>query len=164
MGLAPVSTDERRAVEDFLYEEARLADSHRYEEWLALWSDDALYWVPAAGGKDTDPMRQASYIYDNIVRLRTRLGMLISGEKFSQLPPSGLARVVSNIVVEGKDDNGDILTSAKFVLLESRRELIMWGGDLYYKLRPNGESFQLVEKKVVLVNHAEPMRKMSFIL
>jgi 3-phenylpropionate/cinnamic acid dioxygenase small subunit len=159
-----VSSDERRAVEEFLYEEARLADSHRYEEWLALWADDALYWVPAAGGKDTDPLQQASYIYDNIVRLRTRLGMLISGEKFSQLPPSGLVRVVSNIVVDGKDDNGDILTEAKFVLLESRREMILWGGDLYYKIRPDGGSFKLVEKKVVLVNHAEPMRKMSFVL
>jgi 3-phenylpropionate/cinnamic acid dioxygenase small subunit len=164
MGLAPVSTDERRAVEEFLYEEARLADSHRYEEWLALWTDDALYWVPAAGGKDTDPERQASYIYDNIVRLRTRLGMLISGEKFSQLPPSQLVRVVSNIVVEGKDDDGDIMANAKFILLESRREMILWGGDNYYKLRPNGETFKLVQKQVVLVNHAEPMRKMSFIL
>jgi 3-phenylpropionate/cinnamic acid dioxygenase small subunit len=159
-----VSSDERRAVEEFLYEEARLADSHLYEEWLALWTDDALYWVPAAGGKDTDPLQQVSYIYDNIVRLRTRLGMLISGEKFSQLPPSGLARVISNIGVEGKDDNGDISVTAKFILLESRREMIMWGGDLYYRLRPEGGSFRLVEKKVVLVNCAEPMRKMSFIL
>jgi benzoate/toluate 1,2-dioxygenase subunit beta len=164
VGLAPVSTDEQRAIEQFLYEEARLADSHRYEEWLALWTDDALYWVPAAGGKDTDPTQQASYIYDNRVRLQTRLGMLISGEKFSQLPPSGLVRVISNIFVDGKDDNGDVLVNAKFILLESRREMIMWGGDTYYKLRPNGATFNLVEKKVVLVNCTEPMRKMAFIL
>lgn len=164
MGLAPMSTDEHRALEEFLYEEARLADSHRYEEWLALWTDDALYWVPAAGGKDTDPLQQASYIYDNIVRLRTRVGMLMSGEKFSQLPPSGLVRVVSNIFVEGQDDNGDVAVNAKFILLESRRELLMWGGDIFYKLRPNSGTFKLVEKKVVLVNCTEPMRKMSFIL
>jgi 3-phenylpropionate/cinnamic acid dioxygenase small subunit len=159
-----MSTDEHRAIEEFLYEEARLADSHRYEEWLALWTDDALYWVPAAGGKDTDPLQQASYIYDNIVRLRTRVGMLMSGEKFSQLPPSGLVRVVSNIFVEGQDDNGDVAVNAKFILVESRRELLMWGGDIFYKLRPNSGTFKLVEKKVVLVNCTEPMRKMSFIL
>jgi benzoate/toluate 1,2-dioxygenase beta subunit len=159
-----MSTDEHRAIEEFLYEEARLADSHRYEEWLALWTDDALYWVPAAGGKDTDPLQQASYIYDNIVRLRTRVGMLMSGEKFSQLPPSGLVRVVSNIFVEGQDDNGDVAVNAKFILLESRRELLMWGGDIFYKLRPISGTFKLVEKKVVLVNCTEPMRKMSFIL
>jgi benzoate/toluate 1,2-dioxygenase subunit beta len=162
--MTPVTEEERRSVEDFLYEEARLADEHRYEEWLSLWTDDALYWVPAAGGRDTDPTRQASYIYDNRVRLQTRIGMLLSGEKFSQLPPSGLARVVSNIVVGGKDESGDVAVTAKFVLVESRREMLLWGGEVFYRLRPTDGSFGLVEKKVVLVNCAAPMRKISFIL
>jgi benzoate/toluate 1,2-dioxygenase beta subunit len=165
VGMNPLTESDRRAVEDFLYEEARLADEHRYEEWEALWTDDAVYWVPAAGGKDTDPERQASYIYDNRVRLRTRVGMLRTGEKFSQLPKSGLVRTLSNIMVEGQDgDDGDIYTSANFILLESRREMIIWGGTTYYRLRPDSGSFKLVEKMIVLVNHKEPMRKMSFIL
>ena len=42
MGATPVTAEEQRAVEQFLYEEARLADDHRYEEWLGLWTDDAL--------------------------------------------------------------------------------------------------------------------------
>jgi 3-phenylpropionate/cinnamic acid dioxygenase small subunit len=162
--MTPVTDAERRAIEEFLYEEARLADEHRYEEWLALWTEDALYWVPAAGGRDTDPTRQASYIYDNRVRLQTRIGMLLSGEKFSQLPPSGLARVVSNIFVSGQEENGDIAVNAKFVLVESRREMLLWGGEIFYKLRPNQTSFGLVSKKVVLVNCAAPMRKIAFIL
>jgi 3-phenylpropionate/cinnamic acid dioxygenase small subunit len=164
VGSTPVTPDEQRAVEQFLYEEARLADDHRYEEWLNLWADDALYWVPAAGGRDTDPMKQASYIYDNRIRLQTRIGMLMSGEKFSQLPQSGLARVVSNVFVEGKDDRGDLVTNAKFVLVESRREILLWGGEVFYKLRPENDTFKLVQKKIVLVNCAAPMRKIAFIL
>jgi 3-phenylpropionate/cinnamic acid dioxygenase small subunit len=45
------SDSERQAVIDFLHEEARLADEGRYAEWLALWTDDAVYWVPGS----TDP-------------------------------------------------------------------------------------------------------------
>ena len=37
---------DRYAVEQFLYREARLADEQRLEDWLALWDEDALYWVP----------------------------------------------------------------------------------------------------------------------
>jgi 3-phenylpropionate/cinnamic acid dioxygenase small subunit len=34
---------DRHKVENFLYREARLMDEHAYDEWLALWADDALY-------------------------------------------------------------------------------------------------------------------------
>ena len=34
-------------VEQFLYREARYADECDYDAWEALWTDDALYWVPS---------------------------------------------------------------------------------------------------------------------
>jgi benzoate/toluate 1,2-dioxygenase beta subunit len=164
VGMTPVPENVEKLVVAFLYEEARLADEHRYAEWEALWTDDAIYWVPARGGRDTDPERQVSYIYDNRTRIHTRIGMLLSGEKFSQSPPSGLRRLISNIVVHGYDDAGDIRVGANFILMESRRELTIWGGEVIYKLRPVDEGLKMAEKKVVLANHAEPMRKMVFIL
>ena len=42
-----VSDAEYRAVEAFLYKEARFADEARYADWEALWTDEAVYWVPA---------------------------------------------------------------------------------------------------------------------
>ncbi len=41
-------------IAQFLYREARLADENDYDGWEALWTDDALYWVPS-GGADVDP-------------------------------------------------------------------------------------------------------------
>ena len=38
-----------RQIEQFVYREARYADEHDYDGWEALWTDDALYWVPAGG-------------------------------------------------------------------------------------------------------------------
>jgi benzoate/toluate 1,2-dioxygenase beta subunit len=154
---------DRTAIESFLYHEARIADENRYAEWEALWADDALYWVPA-GGAHTDPEEHVSYIYDNRQRLHTRLGMLAGGDRFSQLPPSGLSRVLSNIEIGEVDDAGDVTVYANFILLESRRDNILWGGRVTYKLRPEGKTFRLVQKKVVLTNSSEPIRKIGFIL
>jgi 3-phenylpropionate/cinnamic acid dioxygenase small subunit len=49
----------------------RLADEARYAEWLALWTEDAVYWVPATIDPDADPERHLSHIYDNRARLTT---------------------------------------------------------------------------------------------
>ncbi len=57
LGPVPESFD-RGEVEQFLYREARYADESDYDAWEALWTDDALYWVPA-NSADTDPLRDA---------------------------------------------------------------------------------------------------------
>jgi 3-phenylpropionate/cinnamic acid dioxygenase small subunit len=71
-----VSEAERQAVVEFLYREARLADEARYAEWLALWTDDGVYWVPATTEPDPDPERQLSHVYDNRARVETRVKLL----------------------------------------------------------------------------------------
>ena len=43
-------------VSQFLFHEAHLQDTHAYDEWESLWTDDAIYWVPA-NGLDSDPER-----------------------------------------------------------------------------------------------------------
>ena len=46
-----MSADLRWEVADFLFQEAELLDSQRWEDWLALFDDDATYWVPARAGQ-----------------------------------------------------------------------------------------------------------------
>ena len=62
----------------FLYREARLQDEHRFDEWEALWTDDAIYWVPA-NGEDTDPEQQMSILYDNRSRIALRIRQYHTG-------------------------------------------------------------------------------------
>ena len=38
-----------RQIEQFLFLEARLQDTHAYDDWEALWTDDAIYRVAANG-------------------------------------------------------------------------------------------------------------------
>src|SRR5712671_5520993 len=90
-------------VEMFLYREARLMDQHAYDEWLALWTDDALYWVPC-NEDDIDPERHVSIVYENRARLEDRIARLKSGAAYAQDPKSRLSRVVSNVEIENESD------------------------------------------------------------
>ena len=65
-------------VRQFLYHEAQLMDEHRYDEWLALWAEGALYWVPS-NRDEIDPKREVSLVYDDAVRLKLRIARLKSG-------------------------------------------------------------------------------------
>ena len=94
-------TDVLRAVEQFVYREARLCDEQRYDEWEALWTDDGVYWVPA-NGDDTDPTTQMSILFDNRSRIATRINQLQTGKRHAQSPPSRLCRIVSNVELLGR--------------------------------------------------------------
>src|SRR5262250_2152237 len=112
-----LSDAEYRAAVEFVYKEARLADEARYAEWLALWTDDAIYWVPATTDAGADPDKHISHIYDNRGRLETRINMLQSGYRYSQEPASLMRRLVSNIEVTPADD-GELVVESNFALGE----------------------------------------------
>ena len=96
-----VSDADRAAATDFLYREARLADEARYAEWLALWTDDGVYWVPATTDAAASPETHLSHVYDNRARLDTRIKLLQTGHRYSQEPASLMRRLISNVEVDG---------------------------------------------------------------
>lgn len=150
-------------IRQFVYREARLADEHEYEAWEALWTDDALYWVPA-GGDDIDPQQHVSVIHDNRNRISTRIKQLKTGKRHAQTPPSRLRRVVSN--VEILEANGDETTvGANFVLVESReRKKVVWAGRVTYRLRTVDGEIRMAYKKVALVDNARTLPTLSFLI
>ncbi|MGE0217940.1 aromatic-ring-hydroxylating dioxygenase subunit beta [Mycolicibacterium sp.] len=167
--LVPVPEDfDRYEVEQFLFREARYADENDYDAWEALWTDDALYWVPA-GGADIDPNRQMSIIFDNRSRISTRLKQVRTGRRYAQAPPSNLRRLITNIEFLGGRPNAaggvDLEVGANFLVLESRaRGNEIWGGRTTYRLRREGNQLRLAYKKVVLVDNDKPVPTMGFLI
>ncbi len=157
-----------REVEQFLYREARFADESDYDSWEALWTDDALYWVPA-GNDSADPMEQMSVIYDNRNRISTRLKQLRTGRRYAQAPPSNLRRLISNVELLGGREAAsggiDLEVGANFVVLESRaRGNHVWGGRVTYRLRRDEGTLRMSYKKVVLVDKDKPIPTMGFLI
>ena len=86
-------------VEQFLYREARLMDTHAYADWLALWAREAHYWIPC-NADDVDVSRHVSLVNEDRAGLEDRIRRLQSGAHYAQDPVSRLARVVSNVDLE----------------------------------------------------------------
>jgi benzoate/toluate 1,2-dioxygenase subunit beta len=153
-----------RRIEAFVYREARLADENRYDEWLALWLEDAVYWVPA-NKDDYDARRHVSIIYDGWERLQDRVDRLKSGAAWSQEPRSRMRRIVSNVEVEEVRGDGVIVVRSNFVLGELRRSLQMvYFAAQVHHLRPVGDGLKMALKKVMLINNDEPLHNLSFLI
>jgi len=159
---ASLGLEEHRALEAFVYREARLQDEHCYDEWEALWADDGIYWVPA-GPHDLDPQTQVSFIYDNRARLASRVRQLKTGQRHAQKPASGMRRVVSN--VETERDGDLICVHANFHLAEARHGRVNhWTGRTLYRLRPEADRYRMVLKKVMLVDSDQPIPNLGFLI
>jgi len=147
----------------FLYREARLADTHAYDEWEALWTDDAVYWIPA-NGLDTDPEHEMSILYDNRSRIAVRIKQLKTGRRHTQAPRSELAHAITNVEIIGVDgEEVDVLANA-MVYEDNLRGETVWAARNEYKLRRVNGEFKLVRKKVGLVNNAKPIFTLSFLI
>lgn len=155
---------DRASIEAFLYREARLADENRYVEWLALWTDDAIYWVPALED-DYDPNHRLSIIHDDRDRLQDRIERLTSGAAWAQTPRSRMRRVISNIEIEPAASNGDITVYSNFVLGELRRgRLTNYYAGQIHRLRPGADGLRMAYKKVMLVQNTEPIHNLTFLV
>src|SRR5262249_5588192 len=90
---------DRAAAEEFLIQETRLLDERRFREWMALFTEDSVYWVPASPGQKS-PHEQASLFFDDRELMRTRVDRLEHPLIHVQTPPSRTVHLVTNVVVE----------------------------------------------------------------
>ncbi len=162
----PLTPEQRGTLEDvtaFIYREARLQDEHQYDAWESLWTDDGVYWVPA-NGEGGDPEHVMSIIYDNRSRIALRIRQFHTGKRFSQTPASRLRRLVSNIEV--LDDDGVSLNVACNMLIfeNQTRGDVLWAARTEYTLRRMDGVLRMARKKVTLVNNADALYSMSFLV
>jgi len=167
LGDVPEGWDPRE-VEQFLYKEARLADQNDYDGWEALWTDDALYWVPVDGEGD-HPRANVSIIFDNRSRISTRMKQVRTGKRYAQAPPSNLRRIIGNVELLGGRASAagdvDLEVGANFMALESRpRGNELWGGRTTYRLRRVDGEIKLAYKKVVLVDNERALPTLGFLI
>jgi 3-phenylpropionate/cinnamic acid dioxygenase small subunit len=157
---APIDLD---AATRFIYREARLQDERRFAEWEALWTDDAIYWIPA-NGDGGDPDGEMSIVYDNRSRIGVRVRQLLSGRRFAQMPASRTVHVVSNVELLG-EEAGDAVVGASALVFESNpRDDMVWGARVEYRLRRVGGEVRMARKKVVLANNHKPLFSLSFLI
>jgi 3-phenylpropionate/cinnamic acid dioxygenase small subunit len=157
------TVDLQRAVEQFLFREARLMDTNDDKSWLQLWADEGTYWIPC-NADDADPHHNVAIVYENRAQIEDRVWRLSGLHAHAQRPKSRLARVVSNIEVEPGPD-GTVIAHSAFVLCEVRKnETRFWAGRNQHVLERDGDDFRITLKKVMLANNDTVMSNLTFII
>ena len=104
------------ALIDFVVREARLLDEKRYDEWNALFTDDAFYWVPLVPDQE-DGLNHTSHLYEDKLLRELRIERLKSPRAFSQQPPSRSHHLLQTPTVERADAGGEPVRRAQRVPL-----------------------------------------------
>jgi 3-phenylpropionate/cinnamic acid dioxygenase small subunit len=145
-------------VERFYYDEAALLDAHRYREWLALFSDDARYFMPIRRtrmlrelDKEFTQPGEMAFFDDNKMLLAARVAKLETGRSWSEDPPSRTRHLITNIRVVSDNDN-QVEVESNFHVYRTRlkSEEDSWIGSRRDTLRRVGGSFQIVDRKIYL--------------
>jgi len=141
-----------REIEQFLYHEAELLDARQYKEWLELFTDDAIYWMPT-GGDNLDPIKTTSLIYDDRRSLNDRLARLLHPSAHSQNPPPRTCHLITNVTLAPLDEM-QVAVRSNFSILESRLGVQrMFGGRYEHVLVSEGLHWHIRSKKVCLINN-----------
>jgi benzoate/toluate 1,2-dioxygenase beta subunit len=148
-----VAEVERAAIERFLIHEALLLDQRRFRDWMALFAEDGTYWVPAVPDQES-PFDQASLFYDDRDLMRTRVERLEHPRIHVQTPPSRTAHLLGNVTVDAIDQaKGEIVVGSTVIMVEYREEAQrVFAGRQHHRLRRDGASFRIVQKRVDLIN------------
>lgn len=149
----PGERPDLRALEQFLYYEARLIDEWRWEQWQALWTDDGEYWVPASPGQP-DPVNHLSLIYERSLLRAVRIKRFHNPLAQPLQPKPRSLHVVGNVMLEEHDPaTGECVVTSKQIVLQYRRDKQdVFGGTCTHRLVPVGEGWKMRLKKFELVN------------
>ena len=144
--------------------EARLLDELRFDEWLAMYAPECIYWVPGtpAGG---DPRREIAISFDDRRRMEDRVFRLRTGYAWSQAPKSRTVRMISNVEVFAARANSARMVRSNFLISEFRvdgtRFLSGWCGHRFVQ---RADRWQIHVRQVNLIDCDRNLHNPSIVL
>lgn len=113
-------------IEQFLYHEAALLDSRRFNEWLALFTPDASYIAPIVPVHQEPvpvPVNEGFGIFNEDRRfLDLRIARLSTGYAHAEQPPSRTRHLVGNVRVSPASEDDQFTANVNFIVFQSRLE------------------------------------------
>ena len=147
-----------------LEREARLLDQLRYDEWLAMYAPECVYWVPSTPNAG-DPRREIAIMFDDRRRLEDRIYRMRTGFAWSQAPASRTVRLVTNVEVFSTPSDAARMLRSNFVISEfwgdETRQLTGWAG---HRVIWDAAGWKIQAKQVNLLECDQSIRNPSIIL
>lgn len=168
--LAPESgrLDQLAAVSAFLFREGELLDGYELEQWLALFAEEATYWIPQ-GGRETDPRYDVQLMLDDRRRLRERVLRISGGHAYSQDPRSSTVHLIGNVRIAGEEEGALDVRSVQLITELRKGRQALYSGHVRHLLVPvptaaPDAGFLIRAKEIRIVNNEVPLGNLTFML
>lgn len=160
-----------REIEQFLYREARLLDERRFQEWLALFTDDVHYWMAGRSNRypksskaihiskpelydedDLPKSNELAILDEDRDTLGRRIARLGTGMAWSEDPPSRTRHMVNNVEVMAGDSESHLKVYSNFLVYQNRRETEwnLYVGSRQDVLRRVDDAWKIARRKIIL--------------
>ena len=152
---AAAATDTVREIEQFLYRQSELLDSKRWQDYIDLFTDDGVYWMPVTPDQ-TEWEGSPSIFAEDKYMMEVRMGRVTHPTAWSQVPMWGTSHVIGNVVLESESANEWIVRS-RFHMMELRRDTVRhFGGTYRHTLVREGGQLKIRLQRVDMFNAQAP--------
>ena len=142
--------------------EGHLLDGRSWDAWLALYTEDTVFWVPAWRNESetvSDPDTEVSLIYhDSRMGLEERVYRLRTGKSVTAMPLPRTAHFASNVFVSGAAADAIETHSSWQVMIYQPRSALQYtlAGRYEHRFVRAGDEWRIAAKKIVLINDRVP--------
>lgn len=151
-------------AERFLYREADLLDTRRYEEWLLTLDEDLVYFMPILrNARYTELARREAtregtdihWMEEGKWTLAKRVEQIRTGVHWAEEPQSRVAHMVSNVYVVSAGEIGgsdEMTVSSRFLVSQNRNqhETMSFRGRRLDVLRRHADGWKLRRREITL--------------
>ena len=154
--VAEVTAKTQLSVERFIHQQSEYLDEKHWEQWLSLFTSDGYYWMPAEEDQ-TEGEGVPNIFWENLDMMKMRIRRNEHPQAHSQAPNNRLCHVVSNIIIENQDQNGNIIVRSRFHCAEYfRYEVRNFTGKYRHYLKKTSDGYKIVLQRTDLVNREGP--------
>ena len=159
----------KHELEQFLFHEARCIDEKRWDEWLSLYLEDAIYWVPTDRDQ-VDPLQQASIVYEDKATLRLRVKRMTHPQAHSLDRRPECTHLISNVMLDKVIEHDHVVyhVSSNFMAFGYQEDLrntqTVYGGKYLHEVARKDEELKIKQKKIILNNCDAPHRNIQILL
>jgi benzoate/toluate 1,2-dioxygenase subunit beta len=152
-------------IETLLYDEADCLDRADLDAWMQLYTEDGIYWMPAAPHQE-DGINHISHFYDDRVMMEIRRRNFVHPRAASKDHAVRCSHLLGNIrVLEHAGDDAITLVHSNFqVLMHYRGEQRAFGGTYRHQLLRTESGLRIRHKRVDLINCDAPLKSIIIYL
>jgi 3-phenylpropionate/cinnamic acid dioxygenase small subunit len=149
------ATDALREIEQLLYRQSELLDGKLWQDYIDLFADDGVYWMPVAP-EQTEWEGSPSIFAEDKYMMEVRMGRVTHPTAWSQAPMWGTSHVIGNVVIES-EARGEWIVRSRFHMMELRRDTVRhFGGTYRHTLVRERGQLRIKLQRVDMVNAQAP--------